>query len=149
MGGGESDDEGVTLPAGNGIVYPNGTLVEFIQKHLWKSDKEVFLVQPANLEFVLSRLPAVFETIKPPEVRLFLKAAFLLERLAAQAHAFNNGNKRMAFMAAAVFLHLNGFDLTVKVDDVRASVLMKIAEGALKDHCEIARWLRENSKSIG
>lgn len=43
----------------------------------------------------------------------FSKAAVLLINL-IKKHPFNNGNKRTAFLAAYVFLKINGFSLTME-----------------------------------
>ena len=47
----------------------------------------------------------------------FSKAAVLLINL-IKKHPFNNGNKRTAFLAAYVFLKINGFSLTMENQEV-------------------------------
>ena len=47
----------------------------------------------------------------------FSKAAVLLINL-IKKHPFNNGNKRTAFLAAYVFLKINGFTLTMENQEV-------------------------------
>ena len=47
----------------------------------------------------------------------FIKAAVLLINL-IKKHPFNNGNKRTAFLAAYVFLKINGFSLTMENQEV-------------------------------
>jgi death-on-curing protein len=69
---------------------------------------------------------------------LELKAAALLHSL-VRNHALVDGNKRLGWLATAVFLDLNG--RPVQLDDDRAFVLvMQVAEGAL-DVEEIAEGL--------
>jgi len=48
---------------------------------------------------------------------VFSKAAVLLINL-IKKHPFNNGNKRTAFLAAYVFLKINGFSLTMENQEV-------------------------------
>ncbi|MCY3548750.1 MAG: type II toxin-antitoxin system death-on-curing family toxin [Gemmatimonadetes bacterium] len=70
-----------------------------------------------------------------------------LSRLAAgyvfgtcTGHPFRDGNKRISFLAAVIFLGLNGFDL-VAPDEVVVEKMMGIASGKLVEEA-IADWLR-------
>ena len=61
----------------------------------------------------------------------------------ARNHPFTDGNKRVAFMAAFVFLRINGLHL--KADEVDAVVTIKaLAAGELSVD-ELAAWLQQNS----
>lgn len=62
----------------------------------------------------------------------------------AKNHAFVDGNKRAAFLVAAVFLELNGHQLIAsEVDAVLA--FLAIASGDL-DETTLADWLRDNTE---
>ncbi len=57
----------------------------------------------------------------------------------SRAHAFVDGNKRTAFQAAFVFLHLNGLDLHVGQNEV-VDNMNALAKGAMPE-ADFARWL--------
>jgi len=61
----------------------------------------------------------------------------------ARNHPFNDGNKRVAFVAVVVFLGLNGLDLKVPEAEVVTMVLELAAGGLAED--ELAEWLRANT----
>ncbi len=70
-----------------------------------------------------------------------------LPRLAADyafgicsSHPFRDGNKRISFLAAVVFLGLNGFALAAPEAEV-VEKMMAIASGKLDDTA-LAEWLR-------
>lgn len=58
----------------------------------------------------------------------------------AHAHPFNDGNKRIAFLTAVVFLGLNGRDLDAAETEV-VQVMVALAGGSLKEQ-QLAAWLR-------
>ena len=58
----------------------------------------------------------------------------------ARNHPFRDGNKRVAFVAAVVFLGLNGLDLIAPEDEVVAKMLA-LAAGEL-DEEQLASWIR-------
>lgn len=60
----------------------------------------------------------------------------------AKNHAFADGNKRIAFTTAVVFLRLNGHTLTAAGDDCVLTML-GVAGGTLSE-AELAAWFREN-----
>lgn len=67
----------------------------------------------------------------------------------ARNHPFADGNKRAAFMAAGLFLRINGYRLKAsQMDATRAVISLAAAE---LDEAGFAQWLRErvekNSKS--
>jgi len=66
------------------------------------------------------------------------KAAALLH-LICRNHALVDGNKRLAWHAATVFLTLNGVDVTLSQDEA-FDLVMRVAEGST-DVSEIASWL--------
>ena len=61
----------------------------------------------------------------------------------ARNHPYNDGNKRVAFIAMAVFLGLNGLEFTASETDVVTTMVAlaagEIGEGALAD------WVRLNT----
>lgn len=56
-------------------------------------------------------------------------------------HPFVDGNKRMAYLAAVLFLRLNGYDMHPPPEDAVAAVLAVAAGGM--DETAFAAWLRE------
>jgi len=75
---------------------------------------------------------------------LELKAAALLHSVAAN-HCLVVGNKRLAFLAAMVFLDLNGRDVAL-TDDEAFTVTMDVACGGLSDVAEIAQRLKVTTR---
>ena len=70
-----------------------------------------------------------------------------LSRLAADyvfgistSHPFRDGNKRISFLAAVIFLGLNGFDLVAPGDEV-VEKMRALASGKLEEEA-IANWMR-------
>lgn len=68
-----------------------------------------------------------------------LKAAALLHSL-ARNHALVDGNKRLAWLAAVVFLDLNGHEATVS-DEEAFDLVVAVARGAI-DLDAVARRMR-------
>jgi death-on-curing protein len=58
-------------------------------------------------------------------------------------HPFVDGNKRAAFMAAYVFLGVNGHDFRAREEDVVGTMLL-LAQKKLSEE-ELAEWLRASS----
>jgi death on curing protein len=69
-------------------------------------------------------------------VRLGAAYAFGL----ARNHGYSDGNKRIAFVAMAVFLDLNGLDLVADEDEV-VRVMLALAAGELEE-VDLAEWVR-------
>ena len=77
---------------------------------------------------------------------LSMQAAALLQSL-CQNHCFVDGNKRVAFASAAIFVRMNGYRLSVDPDD---------GESFLNDHViqkkialeDIATWLENSMKKV-
>lgn len=59
----------------------------------------------------------------------------------AKAHAFNDGNKRTAFLTAVIFLGLNGKDLDATEPEV-VQAMIALAAGSLSEG-DLATWMRE------
>jgi death-on-curing protein len=65
----------------------------------------------------------------------------------ARNHPFVDGNNRTAFVAAAVFLELNGFHVTMSEADVVLTILA-LAAGDLTE-AALADWFRTNAVARG
>ena len=61
-------------------------------------------------------------------------------------HAFVDGNKRTAFLATGLFLHLNGYRLQVSQADATLTMLA-VAAGEM-DEATFADWLRQHCVKI-
>jgi death-on-curing protein len=101
---------------------------------------EVVVRDVGLLESALGRPRAtVFGEDAYPD--LHTKAAALLHSL-ARNHALVDGNKRLAWAAAAVFLGINGHRVSVGNDEV-VELVLGVATGELDDVVPIAARLRE------
>jgi death on curing protein len=72
------------------------------------------------------------------------QAAALMESL-ANNHAFLDGNKRIAFACADVFLHLNGYALEVDPVEAHRFITEKIAAREFRV-AAILHWLKSNAR---
>jgi death on curing protein len=77
------------------------------------------------------------------EADLFVLAAAYASGI-VRNHPFVDGNKRTAFLAAYVFLRINGLHLVADEVDAAAAVLA-LASGATSD-VDFSAWLRANTK---
>ena len=73
---------------------------------------------------------------------LSIQAAALLHSFALN-HAFVDGNKRVAFAAAAVFLSLNGYKLKLLSDEGENFIVKKMIQDKV-DLEAIAHWLESH-----
>jgi death-on-curing protein len=60
----------------------------------------------------------------------------------ARSHPYRDGNKRIAFMAMAVFLALNGCEIEAAEAEV-VTVIVGLAAGSVSE-AALARWVREH-----
>ncbi len=74
---------------------------------------------------------------------LFLKAAAYLESIATY-HVFVDGNKRTAITVSSIFLALNGYSITLNIEETEEFILAVAQSNVKLD--EIAAWLEKNSK---
>ena len=58
------------------------------------------------------------------------------------AHPFNDGNKRIGFLAMAIFLGLNGKDLDASETEV-VQVMVALAARSLGE-AQLAKWIRDH-----
>lgn len=97
---------------------------------------------PGLLQSIAHRPQTAFGGVEQfPDV--FTKAAVYLESVATY-HVFLDANKRTALSTAAVFLHLNGFELSVPIAETERFIVA----AAQRHHSlvEIAAWLKKRSK---
>ena len=80
---------------------------------------------------------------------LIEKAARLLFGI-AEAQAFQDGNKRLAWLIAVIFLELNGVEMDVDQDEaahvIRALGARDKDDQRLLDQAGLAKWLNECTK---
>jgi death-on-curing protein len=94
---------------------------------------ESALARPRNLH--------IYERVTDP-ARLAASYAFGL----AKNHAFVDGNKRIAFIAAVLFLRLNGFRLTAEQAEATL-VMLSVASGAMSEK-KLTSWIRKHLRKI-
>lgn len=80
------------------------------------------------------------------EATIFDLAASYGEGL-CKNHAFVDGNKRIALVATAVFLRLNGHQL-IAPEAAAATLFEELAAGNV-DNDTLCAWLKANSKPLG
>jgi death on curing protein len=64
----------------------------------------------------------------------------------AKNHAFVDGNKRIAFIAAGTFLRINGHRLVADQPEA-ALIMFSVAAGSFSE-IELADWIRKHMKSL-
>ncbi len=95
------------------------------------------------LESALTRPLNAFQ-YRPETDMPSLAAAYAYDL--AKNHPFVDGNKRAAFLAAGLFLELNGWRLTASPPDAISAMLM-LASGEIGKN-EFAAWLRANCTKL-
>ncbi len=97
------------------------------------------------------RDPGLFDSALARTEQLFAYGTPTLHELAAayayglvRNHPFNDGNKRIGFTTAVLFLELNGLYFTASEADATIQTLALAAGEA--DEAEYAAWLMENLK---
>lgn len=83
-----------------------------------------------------------YETLKPD---LYALAAAYCYGLVT-AHAFLDGNKRVAYIAATTFLELNGLEFARPQPEI-VSVMLGAADGSVGE-TELEAWFRESAVEI-
>lgn len=104
-------------------------------------DEPILVLNPSNLSSSQAR-PSMVKYYQQTD-DMFVLAAALIESL-IQNHPFANANKRTAMMAGAIFLLLNGYELTAPSDEV-----VVIAVGiACKEYSseDVEAWLCQWSR---
>src|SRR5438034_9344720 len=95
------------------------------------------------LESALGRPRHKLAYAKRPDLAL-LAAAYMFGL--ARNHGYVDGNKRTAFMAAYVFLGLNGHDLEAEEPDV-VTTMERVADGRLAEK-GFADWIRAHFRRL-
>jgi death on curing protein len=90
------------------------------------------------LDSALAR-PLNLETYGSPEFA-DLAASYAIGL--AKNHAFVDGNKRVAFLATGLFLHLNGYQLNASPAD--STLTMLAAAAGEIDEVQFSAWLRRH-----
>ena len=93
----------------------------------------------AALESALARPRNRFAYGRKPDIAT-LAAAYAFG--IARDHPFQDGNKRIAFLTAVIFLGLNGYDLEASDEDVVAQ-MVALAAGRLNE-ARLASWIRRH-----
>lgn len=77
---------------------------------------------------------------KPPADLATLAAAYGWGL--AMNHPYRDGNKRIAFLAMAVFMELNGYELEAPEEEI-VEVMLAVADRRCAEK-ELANWIREH-----
>lgn len=98
----------------------------------------------AKLESALARVPnrIAYADEMPPLQELAAEYAFGI----ARDHPFADGNKRLAFMCAFVFLKING--VLLKADEVETVVVVQALAAGDIGVPELAAWLAKHSVPV-
>ena len=110
------------------------------EEHLAEHGGGAGLRDPGLLESALARPINLAAYEKPDLAALAASYAVAL----AKNHPFIDGNKRTAFVAAELFLFLNGYVLEAADADCVLTML-RVAEGSTSEE-DFAAWIRQNSK---
>jgi death-on-curing protein len=65
----------------------------------------------------------------------------------ARDHPYHDGNKRIAFVAMAVFAELNGFEFDAPEAEV-VEMMLRLAAGTIEDD-ELTVWVRRSLRETG
>jgi death-on-curing protein len=93
----------------------------------------------AAFEAALAR-PQHLHTYEPESDLARLAAAYGFAIV--RDHPFNDGNKRVGFLAIGLFLAINGKELSAHPVEAIA-IILRLAEGKLSE-LELAVWIRNN-----
>ena len=110
----------------------------------YSPNEKIQTVSPSALNMIVN-LPEQFVFGKPLYPTIFDKATILFVQL-IKKHVFANANKRTAFFVLVKFLQLNGYRLSVTVEEAVA-MCVTIAVEALTDEklASYTKWVSENS----
>ena len=110
----------------------------------YSPNEKIQTVSPSALNMIVN-LPEQFVFGIPLYPTIFDKATILFVQL-IKKHVFANANKRTAFFVLVKFLQLNGYRLSVTVEEAVA-MCVTIAVEALTDEklASYTKWVSENS----
>lgn len=119
-------------------VWPDiGAIIDFQQEQIEEHGGLHGVKDRGALEAALARPANRAAYGEPDAAELAAAHAFGL----AKAHAFNDGNKRIAWVAARLFLALNRVELKFEEDEAIGAML-RLAAGALSED-DMILWFRE------
>ncbi len=125
----------------NEIRYPSLKQVERLYRQIVSlTGGEYGYLSKSNLEYILDTVKDVGERFHKKQA-LVRKAAFLLYNIIT-IHPFINGNKRIGYVLAKIFLQLNGYRLEPQVGEAYG-FLLKIAEGKVSAK-DVEEWIARN-----
>jgi death on curing protein len=101
------------------------------------------VADPRALEAALNRPQQLLAY--EPQATVWQLAARYAEAIVA-AHAFNDANKRTAFIVAATFLEMSDFRLEPNQLEI-VTTMTAVAEHTISSE-ELAEWMRINSRTI-
>ncbi|MCY7079492.1 type II toxin-antitoxin system death-on-curing family toxin [Streptococcus oralis subsp. tigurinus] len=110
----------------------------------YSPNEQIQTVSSSALNMIVN-LPEQFVFGKPLYPTIFDKATILFVQL-IKKHVFANANKRTAFFVLVKFLQLNGYHLSVSVEEA-VDMCVTIAVEALTDEKMISysKWVSEHS----
>ena len=106
--------------------------------------EQIQTVSPSALNMIVN-LPEQFVFGKPLYPTIFDKATILFVQL-IKKHVFANANKRTAFFVLVKFLQLNGYHLSVSVEEaVDMCVTIAIETLTAEKMISYSKWVSEHS----
>ena len=102
------------------------------------------IINPSALESAVSQPQVSWGGQYLYESLADMAAAYLVGLV--QNHAFENGNKRVGFAAASIFLRMNGFQLTLTEDEA-IDLTLNVATGEM-DREAVAEIIQKSLKEM-
>ncbi len=122
-------------------VWVNPNLILALQEELvYQHGGKIGIRDPGLLEAALARPQQIFFYSKPDIIEL--AGAYINGII--RNHPFIDGNKRIAIVAGALFLELNGFILIAPEIEALQAILDLTSKKINEE--EFTFWLRENSE---
>ena len=120
--------------------------INFIRQELRKLDNNITdgYLSFGNLQFVLDFVQDIHNDL-PYDESLIAKAAYLFWNL-IHAHAFPEGNKRIAFTSLMTFLRINGKRMNISNREAFEYTLSVYNNNYTQD--EIKAWITQNILNI-
>jgi len=113
--------------------------------HRYSPSESLNIINLTALESAVSQPQASWGGNYLYESLVEMAAAYLIGLV--QNHAFENGNKRVGFAAASIFLRMNGFQLTLTEEEA-IDLTLKVAKGE-SDREAVTEALQKTTKEIG
>lgn len=107
-------------------------------------------VTPGEIAGVLKPNQLASSQARPSQIRYYEQTNDMARLAAAlmcsliQSHPFHNANKRTAFMAAVVFMRINGHALRISLDEGLAMAELIVMHE--RSERQVAQWLADNSR---